>query len=449
MRRVYALAVAAAAVLVGMGGASSAGQGQAAATETSVGPALIAADKTGRYAVAWPETESTPTSNPPGETINERRFAVMFGPIESAKRVVRHIIVPPDRDPSPYFAIALDRHGRAVLSWIDYASNRPIDMSPHRLSMVRVDRAGHVIPVGRFDGAYENVKIATTPTGHVIAVASKSNRVFISTLRRSGNQFTGPRPLASPARLPGHRGSINGPELRLTGHNFATVLWSETYYPDSLSRVRVRIQKIGFTGARIGPTRTLEPPPNDDQANGLLWYDGYRDREAITWIQGERRFTNWMRTGPAGHLRTKLPLKGIDAGTKLALSPSGRVFVIGAKYGPIRNRAHEQDTIVVAGWVGHNGLRHPRVLARARYIDPSEWFALRALRGGTPVALWSDGHRRARLHAATLSTANRVLRSTALRLSGLDLSDAVALDGHRVLVVLTSKRHIRIRLLHL
>jgi hypothetical protein len=320
--------------------------------------------------------------------------------------------------------------------------------------MVRVDRAGHVTPLGRFEGEYEYLKIASAPTGQVLAVAAKSNRVFISTLGRSGKQFAEPRALASPTRLPSDRGEINNPELRLTGRSFATVLWSEPYYPGpppSLSRVRVRIQKIGFTGARIGRTRTLKPPPDSDQANGLMWYDGFRGREAIAWIQGDRRSTSWVRSGPTGRLRAKLPLNppGYLVGAKLALSPSGRVFVIGAKYGPIRNRAHEQDTIVVAGWVGHNGLRHPRVLARARYIDPSEWFALRALRGGTPVALWSDGHRRARLHAATLSTANRVLRSTALRLSGLDLSDAVALDGHRVLVVLTSKRHIRIRLLHL
>jgi hypothetical protein len=312
--------------------------------------------------------------------------------------------------------------------------------------MARVDRAGNVSPLGQFGGPFESIQLARTPTGQVIAVGSESGRVVISTLPRRGEGFSQPVAVAVSDELG------LGPELRITGRRFATVLWSERYHPSPRSpgNKRLRSQRIRFSGALIGSARTITPPPRSSA--GVTSYVGHDGREAIAWTQIDRpSFSSWVRIGRVGHLGRALPLGGRGGVLKpqLAFGAADRLFVVAGRNGPRPIPSPPRETNVVAGWVGPHGLRRPLALTHHhQLIDANSWRAVHGAGGGSPLAVWSDN---VRIHAAKLTTANRLLRVKSFEARSFDDIDAVALDAHRLLVAYAPHRAatVKIRVLRL
>jgi hypothetical protein len=455
MHRAFAILVAPLAVFAGLGGGSSAGQGTAATTKTRIESVRVVADSAGRYAVAWQAEETTPAAEPDAVFITEPLF-VMLGKVGSAERVVRKIPLP-GRTPSE-FAIALDRRGRAIISWTDYAANRPIDGSPGRWSMARVDRAGNVTGLGQFDGEFESVEIARAPTGRLIAVASDFQHVVISTLGVSDPTFAPPKVVATHVRHHGEdSGDVTSVQLRVSGRNYATLLWADRYSPPPPSDThdRQRWLRITFTGSPIGRAQTIKPPRLERHSAVLNSYDSFRGREAFAWIGDfHRGWRNWVSAGPVGHVHRAKPLGPVSVNNvwdaRVAVSRSGRAFVVAGQYS--HPHTGELGANTVTGWVSRRGLRHPLALTHGKHLYYGFRDAIRGIRDGVPLAVWYDG---SRLRAAELTTTNRVRHSGSccggLKDADRESVDAAAVDRHRVLLAFAPRKgaRVKVRLLHL
>jgi hypothetical protein len=403
---------------------------------------LIVADQTGRFALAWLLTDLPPASS--DHRTSWAQLMVTVGRLGSRKRRVEAIT---SRDREPHgIAIVPDANGGAIVSWTDTPAVRFGNPSHDRWSMVRVDRAGNVSRLGQFDGVFESVQLARAPTGQVIAAATESGHVVISTLTRRGEAFSAPISLAATEQ----GGLLEGSELRLTGRRFATVLWSERYYPSGRSpgNQRLRSQRVRFSGAPIGSARTITPPPRS--SGGVTSYVGHDGREAIAWTQFDRPgLSSWVRVGRAGHLGRALPLvpRGGVVKPQLAFSRDDRLFVVAGRNGPRPIPSPPRETNVVAGWIGTRGLRQPLALTHGQLID-GNWRAISGGGGGLPLAVWADG---SRIHAVKMTKANRLLRARSIQARTDDDFDAIAVDAHRLVVAYAPlhRATVKIRVLHL
>jgi hypothetical protein len=443
--------VAVIAIAGALSGGCAASRNQAPLTGGRAAQPLIAADSAGHFTVASLSTDLPPASSDHRTSLEQ--MMVTVGKLGSRKRRIE-AITSRDREPQG-FAIVLDAHGGAIVSWTDRSAGRFRNPSPGRWSMVRVDRAGNVSRLGQFDGAFDSgsldndgVQLARARTGQVIAVAHESGRVVVSTLPRGGERFSAPIGVAASEQ----GGVVEGPELRVTGRRFATVVWGERYYPSPRSpgNQRLRRQQIRFSGAPIGSAHTITPPPRSSA--GVTSFVGHDGREAIAWTQLDHPgFSSWVRVGRAGHLGRALPLgpRGGVINPQLAFSRDDRLFVVAGRNGPQAFPSPPRETNVVAGWIGTRGLRRPLALTHGQHIqDAYSWRAVPGAGGATPLAVWSDG---SRIHAVKMTKGNRLLRARSIAARTDDDFDAVALDAHRLLVAYAPHRSasVKIRVLHL